>query len=201
VSPMSPVSPVNDHRPAHSQMHVSPVVNSPISPVHPPRLRSRSNSRYKTSNYKTKVCKYFSIHGNCPNGNECTFIHEEPLPTTTQILRAPPGLPPKPTSQQEENRKRNYFPVSWRVIGGGVLIGDLSHASTSKNGGSPAWSDDAEEDYAENCSNQQSYSSSGPNSASVAGHQPLRRPRSTSIPSTTRSVQKSLFSAESPGSL
>jgi hypothetical protein len=57
-------------------------------------------------------------------------IHEEPVPpisaSTTQNLKAPPGLPLKPVSQLEESRKRNYFPVSWRVIGGGVLIGDPS---------------------------------------------------------------------------
>jgi hypothetical protein len=58
-------------------------------------------------------------------------IHDyEPVPkinaSATQNLTSPPGLPPKPISQQEENRKRNYFPVSWRVIGGGVLIGDPS---------------------------------------------------------------------------
>lgn len=137
-------------------------------------------------------------------------IHEEPLPTTTQNLKAPPGLPPKPTSQQEENRKRNYFPVSWRVIGGGVLIGDLSRrrdsaaflithisadASTSKKGGSPEWSDDTEGECPENRSNQQSNGYSSPNiagSSSVTGYQPLRRPRSTSIPSASRSVQKSV---------
>ena len=142
--------------------------------------------------------------------NKLSSIHEEPLPTTTQNLKAPPGLPPKPTSQQEENRKRNFFPVSWRVIGGGVVIGDLSRrrdssasscrsysadAPASKNGGSPEWSDNAEEDYAETRSNRQSDSYSGSNSvgsSSVAGSKPLRRPRSTSIPPASRSVQKSV---------
>jgi hypothetical protein len=32
-------------------------------------------------------------------------------------------LPPKPTSIYEENRKNGYFPISWRVIGGGVMMG------------------------------------------------------------------------------
>ena len=50
---VSPVSPIDGHHPAHSHIHASPILNSPVSPVHPPRLRSRSNSRYKTSNYKS----------------------------------------------------------------------------------------------------------------------------------------------------
>jgi hypothetical protein len=32
-------------------------------------------------------------------------------------------LPPKPVSVNEENRKKGYFPISWRVIGGGVTLG------------------------------------------------------------------------------
>ena len=47
---VSPVSPVDGPRP---HMHASPVLNSPVSAVHSPRLRSRSNSRYKASNYKS----------------------------------------------------------------------------------------------------------------------------------------------------
>jgi hypothetical protein len=55
------VSPVDGPPPAHSHMHASPVLNSPVSPVHPPRLRSRSNSRYKTSNYKSELMWCSSI--------------------------------------------------------------------------------------------------------------------------------------------
>jgi hypothetical protein len=58
----------------------------------------------------------------------CSIHEYEPVPkvnaSTTRSLKSPPGLPAKPISQQEENHLRNYFPVSWRVIGGGVLIGD-----------------------------------------------------------------------------
>ncbi len=35
-------------------------------------------------------------------------------------------LPSKPLSVKEESMKRGYFPVSWRVIGGGVRIGGSS---------------------------------------------------------------------------
>jgi hypothetical protein len=49
----SPVSPVDAPHSAHSSLHSSQILNSPVSPGHAPRLRSRSNSRYKASNYKS----------------------------------------------------------------------------------------------------------------------------------------------------
>jgi hypothetical protein len=36
------------------------------------------------------------------------------------------GLPQKPISIQEENKKKGFYPISWRVIGGGVMIGGKS---------------------------------------------------------------------------
>lgn len=35
-------------------------------------------------------------------------------------------LPQKPASPVEETRKKNFFPVTWRVIGGGVMMGGQS---------------------------------------------------------------------------
>jgi len=138
-------------------------------------------------------------------------IHEEPVPTiidpTTQNMNAPPGLPPKPTSRQEQNRKRNYFPISWRVIGGGVLIGDpnrkpalaafpghftpLSTDTSPVDGdsGSTKWPENAEGDYTERRSNEhcndfvpdEVNSGGSPPAAGYPDLKPLRRPRSTSI--------------------
>ncbi|KAF7314594.1 hypothetical protein MKEN_00932900 [Mycena kentingensis (nom. inval.)] len=34
------------------------------------------------------------------------------------------NLPPRPLSQREQSVKGGFFPISWRVIGGGVLCGD-----------------------------------------------------------------------------
>lgn len=46
----------------------------------------------------------------CPEIATATNLHHE--------------LPPKPISATEESKMRGYFPISWRVIGGGVLMGD-----------------------------------------------------------------------------
>ncbi|KAG5638672.1 hypothetical protein H0H81_011052 [Sphagnurus paluster] len=99
-----------------------------LSPVSPTKTRAqvRSASRHKAVNYRTKPCRYFKASGTCPNGSECTFIHDEPAggdPLTSPIEKLAPGLPPKPISIAEENKKKNFFPISWRVIGGGVLMG------------------------------------------------------------------------------
>jgi hypothetical protein len=37
-----------------------------------------------------------------------------------------PHLPTKPVSALEESRKKGFFPISWRVIGGGVMMGGKS---------------------------------------------------------------------------
>jgi hypothetical protein len=37
-----------------------------------------------------------------------------------------PSLPPKPLSALEETRKKGFYPISWRVIGGGVMMGGKS---------------------------------------------------------------------------
>jgi hypothetical protein len=72
-------------------------------------------------------------------------------------------------------------------------------ASTSKNGGSPEWSDNAKGNYKENRSNELERSDgySGPSPTGSPGYpslQPPRRPRSTSIPSTSRPGQVSVKS-------
>lgn len=64
----------------------------------------------------------------------CRSIHEDPKELTPNheayaaptLRPLPPGLPPKPVSLAEVNKKKNYFPISWRVIGGGVLISSPS---------------------------------------------------------------------------
>ena len=33
------------------------------------------------------------------------------------------NLPAKPVSALEESRKKGFYPISWRVIGGGVMMG------------------------------------------------------------------------------
>jgi hypothetical protein len=59
--------------------------------------------------------------------NEAIFsIHEPGRKSGSPTSAANPQLPPKPVSQIEENKKKNFFPISWRVIGGGVKMGGSS---------------------------------------------------------------------------
>lgn len=50
---ISPASPVDGPHSVHSSKHASPILNYSTSPAHTPRTRPRSNSRYKTCNYKS----------------------------------------------------------------------------------------------------------------------------------------------------
>jgi hypothetical protein len=44
-------------------------------------------------------------------------------PEAVESTKPQPDLPPKPLSVLEDNRKKGFFPISWRVIGGGVMMG------------------------------------------------------------------------------
>ncbi|KAK0487690.1 hypothetical protein IW261DRAFT_1415323 [Armillaria novae-zelandiae] len=113
--------------PAHGQTTIiSPCfAPSAFNSSHTASTRQTSQTCSTTSlKYKTKLCRYYQADRRCPNGDSCRFIHEqigEKKPTERPLLNS--DLPPKPTSLKEENMKRGYFPVSWRVIGGGVLMG------------------------------------------------------------------------------
>lgn len=42
----------------------------------------------------------------------------------------PSHLPPKPRSLLDDSKARDFYPVTWRVIGGGVMMGGYSMCST-----------------------------------------------------------------------
>jgi len=98
-------------------------------PMYQPRRSVRFPSpespktRNKVASYKTKPCKFFRPESGCPNGEECTFIHDQsenraPDPHSSQHQT----LPSRPLSQHEINIQHEFYPVSWRVIGGGVMM-------------------------------------------------------------------------------
>lgn len=62
----------------------------------------------------------FSLHGN--ESRNSSPVHPS-MEENTPNRKLQPHLPPKPISLKEENMKKGYFPVSWRVIGGGVPLG------------------------------------------------------------------------------
>lgn len=102
----------------------------------PTGLKPRAATRQKAEQgkerptlYRTKPCKFFSTRKTCPGGNKCRFIHDvekykRPKKADNRACDATPShLPPKPRSLQEELKARNYYPITWRVIGGGVMMG------------------------------------------------------------------------------
>ncbi|KAG1748569.1 hypothetical protein EDB19DRAFT_210775 [Suillus lakei] len=101
-------------------------------PCSKPRVatcRKAEQAREKPVLYKTKPCKFFSALKTCAEGNKCRFIHDvdkckQGKKADNQARgTAPSHLPPKPRSLQEEFKARDYYPITWRVIGGGVMMG------------------------------------------------------------------------------
>ncbi|KAG6836701.1 hypothetical protein H0H93_004677 [Arthromyces matolae] len=140
----------------YSAYNYAPLV-SPIVPFKPiGRARSKSEIRHKTANYKIlqggwslpeRVEVYFvgstSYLLRCLALSDSIYVvsihtgsspHNSPpsSPTNDILLPVPPSatLPPKPLTAAEENKKKNFFPISWRVIGGGVLMGSESNGKS-----------------------------------------------------------------------
>ncbi|KAI0270011.1 hypothetical protein BC834DRAFT_583473 [Gloeopeniophorella convolvens] len=108
----------------------------PVRELGTPRPESRKSgmSGRKLKAFKTKPCKFFKKDGRCPQGGLCTFIHDptsvrSPItpssysPSPSNSSGFPPTLPQRPLSKEDEERARNIYPITWRVIGGGVMMG------------------------------------------------------------------------------
>ncbi|KAJ7451626.1 hypothetical protein FB451DRAFT_1186154 [Mycena latifolia] len=190
-------------------------------PPRPEALRAPAN-RLKLASYRTKPCRYFKPGSVCPNGDACTFIHGDPesseTPSPTQSpVKLQHELPSKPLSVKEDNTRKGYFPISWRVIGGGVLVGGTK-------GDNNSLSDDVDSDLSDDDSFDGREDPVArvleidiPLSApATAVDFPVEesermtptglptRPRASSIPSTPIATHVDvlrLFSAESPGGL
>ncbi|CAK5262087.1 unnamed protein product [Mycena citricolor] len=79
--------------------------------------------RPRSASYHTKPCRYFKPGSVCPSGDNCTFIHAYPrVSVSTESDRSPEA--PSVRISHEPIAKKDYFPVSWRVIGGGVSLSD-----------------------------------------------------------------------------
>ena len=61
----------------------------------------------------------FSIH-DTEKVNQATTANSQDRET---------NLPPKPRSLLEDAKVRNFYPITWRVIGGGVMMGEYSVCS------------------------------------------------------------------------
>ncbi|KAF8895606.1 hypothetical protein BD779DRAFT_740310 [Infundibulicybe gibba] len=92
------------------------------------RARSRSIPRQKLANYRTKPCKFFTEENGCPRGDRCTFIHSNNKDGPSNSNGTKPVTP----KTQEDSQKKDYFPVNWRVIGGGVPVSNKRGRSFSE---------------------------------------------------------------------
>ncbi|KAJ7022705.1 hypothetical protein C8F04DRAFT_1137093 [Mycena alexandri] len=179
-------------------------------------------NRQKLASYRTKPCRYFKPGSVCPNGSTCTFLHVNPngidSPPSPEPVKLQHGLPSKPLSTKEENTRKGYFPISWRVIGGGVLVGGIKESSLSDDDESELSADSLDGrsdsllrileieipsapasavDFPSSESNADTDDSMTPTTLHT-------RQRASSIPSTPVSTHVDhlrLFSAESPGGL
>ncbi|KAH8822543.1 hypothetical protein DL96DRAFT_294289 [Flagelloscypha sp. PMI_526] len=130
------------------------------------RSRSTGPSKRKLSKYKTKRCKFWTPETGCPNGPSCTFVHGDEAETILPRPAVGHGVPSKPVSVQEANAQKGYYPVNWRVIGGGVKMG-VDHEPTQS---------------AEFVPSSHSYDEDSSSSATSTASPGFRRRRSNSNP-------------------
>ncbi|KAI0632314.1 hypothetical protein C8Q77DRAFT_1158953 [Trametes polyzona] len=130
------------HSPTH-QSDVSRPGRSSVSAVY----RAQKRNQF----FRTKPCRFFAEPAGCIKGDRCNFIHELPtdgslpsgLPASTEIMSegevesaadssvqgelSPSTIAtseaPSCTSAVADEPKRNFYPVTWRVVGGGVTLG------------------------------------------------------------------------------
>lgn len=75
--------------------------------------------------YQTKPCRYFVATGKCQSGNKCTFIHDSRSRKATEKFS---NNSTSVDARELESRKnlcqsKDFYPITWRVIGGGVMMG------------------------------------------------------------------------------
>ncbi|KAJ7673551.1 hypothetical protein B0H17DRAFT_1208370 [Mycena rosella] len=187
----------------------------------PPESPCTPINRLKLASYRTKPCRYFKPGSVCPNGDACTFIHADPEQTQSPSpspVKLQHELPSKPVSTKEENTRKGYFPISWRVIGGGVLMSGGKEDGSMSDDADSDLSDDSFEGRADPVSRvlQIDIPFSAPATAVEFPSMDTEdsdnmtptgfssRQRASSIPSTPMTTHVDLFrlfSAESPGGL
>ncbi|KAI6135241.1 hypothetical protein EDD17DRAFT_526302 [Pisolithus thermaeus] len=100
------------------------VAYPPRQPVVPcpdkwtPRMR-------KPFAYQTKPCRYFVASGKCPSGDKCTFVHDSGSnKSTQQIYNTSMSINARELEPKTNDcRPKDFYPITWRVIGGGVMMG------------------------------------------------------------------------------
>ncbi|KAH9002707.1 hypothetical protein EDB86DRAFT_3073846 [Lactarius hatsudake] len=126
--------------------------------AHKQDTRSRSRrpgiSSRKLKALKTKQCKFFKKDGRCPQGSLCTFIHdpsviraplsteESPIDGSSSSARSASQSATESDDDRGRSISRSIYPITWRVIGGGVMMGGRRESCERfKEGGCPEGED------------------------------------------------------------
>ncbi|KAL5501320.1 hypothetical protein ACEPAH_8580 [Sanghuangporus vaninii] len=97
--------------------------------------------------YRSKPCKYFCETGKCQKGDKCNFSHSPASPnppskrpstarkdsgstkiekeqkTASSFDKPETRDNPKAEAKETKHKSSNFYPINWRVVGGGVKIG------------------------------------------------------------------------------
>ncbi|KII83021.1 hypothetical protein PLICRDRAFT_494611 [Plicaturopsis crispa FD-325 SS-3] len=135
ISPVTPSMADSSSISPSSPLIGFPRLNSdPWKAIQLPRRSDVFNATGKRPKrtYKTKTCEFFARNLNCVKGDSCTFIHDIPGSSSVQGGRvddldaSPCGLPSRDPSPVDkvpmQVKKRDIYPITWRVIGGGVMM-------------------------------------------------------------------------------
>jgi hypothetical protein len=172
--------------PSYDYVYTPGLGTKPSGPSKSRNRGSKSSLKQKALKYKTKPCKFFNTEKGCPNLDACTFLHDEQI-SGSQPLSA---LKVPASAVLNEGPRKNFVPIPWRVIGGGVLVGVKKDEPSDEKSNFDSGSDFP-------------YSSLAP-PPNPAPLKIITRQRSNSIPPTPSTAQvkaEHLFSAESPGVL
>ncbi|THH29135.1 hypothetical protein EUX98_g5048 [Antrodiella citrinella] len=105
---------------------ISPAQVSDDSQARRPRRRVRAATTSGTNHYRTKPCKFFFSPGGCIKGDKCNFVHDPAIPWTPESGRSNRAMSLTSSSCPSESSlqymKKEYYPINWRVIGGGVMM-------------------------------------------------------------------------------
>ncbi|KAH8105998.1 hypothetical protein BXZ70DRAFT_409153 [Cristinia sonorae] len=148
--PVPPCTPVYIHKRLPSEVLATVGFSDPdclYEGVRRPRKRARAATMGGKNHYRTKPCRFFSSPEGCVKGDKCNFMHDPAIPWTPEsalnsrkrsVSSCPsdvssqvtplqehcdlPKMSGRATSESVPSNKKDYYPINWRVIGGGVMM-------------------------------------------------------------------------------
>ncbi|KAJ8518385.1 hypothetical protein ONZ45_g4519 [Pleurotus djamor] len=146
ASLLSGSRPSSELSPILPSIHQTYMAAHPVGPPYPVTSPGPVDNGFnglpknKAANYKTKLCRFFKPDRPCPNGETCTFIHATYAEGKIKQVVPPKSptipLPSKPISSLEAHHQKGFYPVGWRVIGGGVPLSQENSSSSESTASS-----------------------------------------------------------------